>query len=104
MHATALLHRLKVTHAAQAKEEKQAKRAKLTSKSKLSFADDEEEEEVGQAYSSSEVCMHVACASKADGWQASDKPGACMHPSRCNMCPEEAVLVATVTVMILLPA
>lgn len=30
----------------QAKEEKQAKRAKLASKSKLSFADDEEEDEV----------------------------------------------------------
>ena len=31
----------------QAKEEKLAKRAKLASKSKLSFADDEEEDEVG---------------------------------------------------------
>lgn len=33
----------------QIKEEKQAKRAKLASKSKLSFADEEEEDEVGQS-------------------------------------------------------
>ncbi|KAL3160096.1 hypothetical protein ABBQ32_010874 [Trebouxia sp. C0010 RCD-2024] len=49
-----------------AKEEKQAKRAKLTSKSKLSFADDEEEDEDSPAANSTKP-KAVASATKLTG-------------------------------------
>ena len=65
----------------QIKEEKQAKRAKLASKSKLSFADEEEEDEVGQTSTPTLMLVCQFFASKAGAACIDDQPlrACCMH-------------------------
>ena len=55
----------------QIKEEKQAKRAKLASKSKLSFADEEEEDEVSPKII---LALMLACQAFASKTDAVDQP------------------------------